>query len=107
MNESQAIAALNAIGEPTRLAILRHLVRAGPGGATAGAIAEAAGATSSRMSFHLAALSQAGLVTQEKVSRTRVYRASYATLGALIAYLIEDCCLGHASVMACCSPKIP
>jgi hypothetical protein len=43
METNQAIAALTALGHPTRLAAYRLLVQAGPQGRMAGEIAEALG----------------------------------------------------------------
>ena len=105
MDEGQALQAFSALSEPTRLAILRFLVTRGPGGAAAGEIGEAVGFTSSRGSFHLSALARAGLLTSEKVSRQVIYRADFERLGALVGYLIHDCCAGDPRVLACCMPQ--
>ena len=43
-----ALAALAALGQPTRLAIFRLLMRRGPDGLAAGAIAEAVGCRTTR-----------------------------------------------------------
>ena len=104
MEESQAIEAFSALSEATRLKMLRYLVQQGPTGAPAGQISESVGASSSRASFHLAALTRAGLLTSTKQSRQVIYRANFAGLGALLVYLMEDCCGGHPDVMACCGP---
>ena len=104
MDEGQALAAFSALSEPTRLAILRFLVQRGPEGAPAGEIGESVGFTSSRGSFHLAALARAGLLTSEKVSRQVIYRADFDRLAALAGYLIHDCCAGDPRVLACCAP---
>ena len=77
----------------------------GPTGAPAGEIGEAVGFTSSRGSFHLAALTRAGLLTSEKVSRQVIYRADFDRLGALAGFLIHDCCGGDPRVVACCAPS--
>ena len=104
MDEGQALAAFSALSEPTRLAILRFLVTRGPGGASAGEIGETVGFTSSRGSFHLSALTRAGLLTSEKVSRQVIYRADFDRLAALASFLIHDCCGGDPQVLACCTP---
>ena len=71
MNESQALAAFSALAQETRLRIVRLLVTAGPDGLPAGAIGDAMdNASSSRMSFHLAQLEQAGLVTSRREGRS-------------------------------------
>ncbi|MEO1313894.1 MAG: metalloregulator ArsR/SmtB family transcription factor [Pseudomonadota bacterium] len=102
MEQSQAIAALAALAQDTRLEIIRYLVRQGDVGAPAGQIAETLEASGPRLSFHLAALERAGLVQVTKSSRQRIYRASLSHLGALVAYLLEDCCANDPSVRACC-----
>lgn len=102
MNESQAISAFEALTDATRLAILRHLVSQGPDGASAGAIATAVGAQSSRAAFHLNKLKQAGLVTAQRRSRQIIYRIDFDLLGRLIAFLVEDCCAGSTTLKSCC-----
>ena len=105
MNESQALDALAAMAESTRLRILRFLVTRGAQGASAGEIAKAVDASSSRNSFHLSNLTQSGLISSEKQSRKVIYRVEFDALGGLIAYLLEECCAGHPKVLACCTPK--
>lgn len=95
MQTSQAIAALSALAQETRLAIFRLLVQRGPDGLAAGAIAEALGVPASSLSFHLAQLSHAGLVVQRRASRQLIYSADYDGMNALMAYLTENCCRGN------------
>ncbi len=101
MKESPALNALSALSQKTRLHIVRYLVGAGPEGKPAGAIADHLGISSSGLSFHIAALEQAGLVSSERKSRQIIYRARYDQLGALISYLMNDCCGGHPAVCRC------
>lgn len=102
MNDDQAADFLGALANPTRLAIVRCLVRAGPGGAAAGEIASAAGASPSRASFHLSALAELNVVTAERQSRRMIYRINFERLGAVLAYFIEDCCAGNPALRAAC-----
>ena len=46
------------------------------------------------MSFHLAQLANAGLVTQRRESRSIIYSADYAAMNGLMGYLTEKCCGG-------------
>ena len=92
MNASDAVTALAALAQEHRLALFRLLVQAGERGMAAGAIADALGVPNSSLSFHLAQLSRAGLVTQERQHRSIVYRADYAGMNALVGYLLENCC---------------
>ncbi len=114
MNTLDAVSALGALAQEHRLAVFRMLVKAGPDGMPAGAIAERIGAPASSMSFHLAQLNRAGLVTQRRESRSLIYAADFDRMNSLLAYLIEDCCQGRPEVCtpmakavsraACCSP---
>ena len=101
VNAAQAIAGLGALSQEHRLAIFRLLVRAGKDGMSAGAIAEALGVPNSSLSFHLAHLRRAGLICQERRSRSLIYSADYATMNALVGYLMENCCAGA------CAPAMP
>jgi ArsR family transcriptional regulator, arsenate/arsenite/antimonite-responsive transcriptional repressor len=94
MDATAAISALGALAQEHRLALFRLLVQAGEEGVAAGVIAEALGVPNSSLSFHLAQLSRAGLVTQERQHRSLIYRADYAAMNALVGYLMENCCAG-------------
>lgn len=96
MQADQTIRALGALAQEHRLAAFRLLVEAGEKGIAAGALAELLSVPPSSMSFHLAQLSAAGLVTQRRVSRSIIYAADYPAMTALIAYLTENCCVGGA-----------
>lgn len=94
MNSDSAVLSLGALAQPHRLALFRLLVQAGGGGLTAGAIAEALGLPNSSLSFHLAQLTKAGLIRQQRDGRSLIYSADYAAMTALIGYLTENCCAG-------------
>ncbi len=104
MDPDQAVAALGALAQETRLALFRLLVACGPGGMPAGAIARELGVAPSSLSFHLQQLLHAGLVRQRRASRQLIYSAEYDAMNALVAYLTENCC-GRGTVCApACSP---
>jgi DNA-binding transcriptional ArsR family regulator len=94
MNSESAVLALGALAQEHRLALFRLLVQAGDRGLSAGAIAEALGVPNSSLSFHLAALTKAGLVAQERRGRSLIYSAEYAAMNDLVGYLMENCCGG-------------
>jgi ArsR family transcriptional regulator, arsenate/arsenite/antimonite-responsive transcriptional repressor len=94
MVAATAIAALSALAQEHRLALFRLLVQAGEEGMAAGAIAEALGIPNSSLSFHLAQLSRAGLIRQERRHRSLIYSADYPAMNALVGYLMENCCGG-------------
>lgn len=106
MEKQTAIDALSALAHPLRLDIFRDLVVAGPQGRTPGQLMETLGdIPSATMSFHLKELATAGLVTQERASRHIIYRAAYAQMNGLIAYLTEHCCEGAGGQRPSASPR--
>ena len=103
MDSPQIIKALGALAQETRLQAFRMLVQAGPEGCPAGVVAEHLGVPPTTLSFHLAQLLHAGLVTQRRNGRQLIYAAAYETMNGLIAYLTENCC-GQACAPAACNP---
>ncbi len=95
MGAPHALAALAALGQPTRLAIFRLLVPKEPTGLSAGALAEAIGCPHNTLSTHIAILARAGLVKGIREGRTITYRADAVGMSALIAFLVTDCCDGR------------
>jgi ArsR family transcriptional regulator len=102
MDAPSAVRALGALAQEHRLNVYRLLVQAGPDGMAAGLLAEGVGVPASSMSFHLAQLANAGLVSQQRQGRSIVYSADYAAMNALMGFLTENCCGG----MACSSPAV-
>jgi DNA-binding transcriptional ArsR family regulator len=100
MEKSDAIAALGALAQETRLDVFRLLVQAGMAGMPAGQIGERLGLPSATLSFHLNQLRHAGLVSFRREGRSLIYVAAYGAMNDLLAYLTENCCQGDAS--ACC-----
>jgi ArsR family transcriptional regulator, arsenate/arsenite/antimonite-responsive transcriptional repressor len=103
MEKAEAVAALGALAQDSRLDIYRLLVQAGPEGLPAGRIGEQLGLPSATLSFHLNTLRHAGLVTFRREGRSLIYAAEYAAMNALLAYLTENCCQGSP---AGCGPGI-
>ena len=106
MQPSAVITALAALAQEHRLAAFRLLVQAGSEGIPAGAVSERLGVPPSSMSFHLAQLTHAGLVTQRRQGRSIIYVADYAAMNAVMGYLTENCCGGlSCSDTAACAPQ--
>ena len=108
MEEQSVLKALTALSQAHRLRVFRALVVAGQAGLTPGQIAEAQQIPAATLSFHLKELVQAGLLTQERQGRSLIYRADFAQMNALLAFLTENCCQGEPctagapSTPACC-----
>jgi DNA-binding transcriptional ArsR family regulator len=94
MEKTDAIAALSALAQESRLDVFRLLVQAGTDGMPAGQIGERLGLPSATLSFHLNQLKQAGLVTFRREGRSLIYMAAYAAMNGLLGYLTENCCQG-------------
>lgn len=112
MKSKDAVDALSALAHEHRLGLYRLLVEAGREGLNAGAIAARLKLPPSSLTFHLQHLNRAGLITQQRNSRQRIYAADFATMNDLVAYLTENCCA--ESVAGCdvvcvpvCDPAKP
>jgi len=102
MEGHEAVAALAALAQETRLGIFRLLVQAGAEGLPVGQIGERLGGLpSATLSFHLTQLRQAGLVHFRREGRSLIYAAEYGAMTDLLGYLTENCCAGDA---AACAP---
>ena len=100
MEKSDALAALAALSQESRLDVFRLLVQAGRDGMPVGRISDRLGLPSATLSFHLAQVRHAGLVTFRRDGRSLIYVAEYPTMNALLAYLTENCCQGDAAECA-------
>lgn len=113
METNEAITALSALAQATRLEVFRLLVKHEPAGVPAGELARAVGVPQNTLSAHLAILSRAGLVMGERNSRSIIYRANLATFQELTLFMVQDCCGGSAelcgplveSLLPCCPPE--
>jgi len=101
MDKSNALAALAALAQPTRLDVFRLLIRSGPEGLAAGEIAARLEVRPNTLSANLATLQQAGLIGGTREGRSIRYRADLEGMRGLLAFLMEDCCGGRA---ADCAP---
>ena len=96
METSSAVAALGALAQENRLDVFRLLVQAGPEGMAAGDVAERLKIPPPTLSFHLAQLRHAGLISMRREGRSLIYSADYDGMNALMAFLTENCCGGAA-----------
>lgn len=95
MDSIKAIEALGALAQNTRLDVFKLLVRHEPAGLPAGEVAKKLDVPQNTMSSHLSILSRAGLVSSRRDSRLIIYRANLATMNALMAFMLENCCSGE------------
>jgi DNA-binding transcriptional ArsR family regulator len=95
MKKPDALTALAALAQESRLDIYRLLVRAGTNGLPAGHIGEQLGLPSPTLAFHLKQLRHSGLVTSSRDGRSLIYAAVYPAMTELLAFLTENCCQGN------------
>ena len=96
MSEAEVIKSLAALAHPLRLQVFRALVVAGQPGLTPGVMQGGLGVPAATLSFHLKELVASGLVTSERSSRFRIYRAAFDRMNAVLGYLTDNCCEGAA-----------
>lgn len=94
--ETEVVQALAALAQGQRLRAFRALVVAGTEGLTPSALAAMLDLAPSALSFHLKALSHAGLVSSKANGRNLIYRAEFARMNELLTYLTQDCCQGQS-----------
>ena len=114
METKTATAIFESLSSGWRLEAFRLLVKKGPEGMVAGDIAAALDLAPSSLSFHLKALTHAGMVSVAQEGRFLRYRANLALMAELIAYLTEECCAGQPQACAslreassCCDSVLP
>jgi DNA-binding transcriptional ArsR family regulator len=92
MESVEAVEALGALAQDSRLAVFRLLVKQGPGGLPAGAIGDRVGIPATTLSFHLSQMSHAGLVVSRREGRSIFYAADFDRMRDLLGFLMANCC---------------
>jgi DNA-binding transcriptional ArsR family regulator len=113
MESEDAILALAALAQPTRLDVFKLLVKHEPEGLAAGDIARTLVVPQNTMSSHLSILASAGLASAQRFGRSIVYRADLARFQEVVLFMLRDCCDGRPEICAplienltpCCLPK--
>jgi ArsR family transcriptional regulator, arsenate/arsenite/antimonite-responsive transcriptional repressor len=107
MEKTDAVAALAALAQDSRLDVFRLLVQAGPEGMPAGEIATSLKLAPNTLTFHFDRLRGAGLVTVRRDGRSMIYAARFDTMNGLLEFLTENCCQGASegcAPVATCKP---
>lgn len=109
MKTTEAVRALSALSQETRLDIFRLLVQQGTSGLAAGEIAEQLRVSPATLSFHLKELTHAKLITSRQDGRFIFYTANFAAMNRLLGFLSENCCAADgaacAPASAACTPS--
>ena len=103
MDEINAVNALSALAQTSRLQVFRLLVRNGPAGLAAGEIALKLAIPHNTLSTHLAILTRAGLLSSTRFGRSIVYRIDPDGIQRLLNHLVQDCCNGKPEL---CGPLL-
>jgi len=93
MKLETAALVLSKMGNPTRLRIVRILVRAGDQGMPVGAIQKKLKIPGSTLTHHISHLKNAGVIRQERHQATLYCIMEYQQLDNLVTYLTEECCV--------------
>ena len=91
LDEGTIVTRLAALGQMTRLAVVRSLLKVHPDGINAGDIARLCDVAHNTLSAHLNVLTNAGLVTVERRGREMKYRVELKKLRSLVKFLAKDC----------------
>ena len=95
MEIKQAVIALTALAQESRLRVFRLLVPTGQEGMPAGEIAERLNLPPATLTFHLKELSHAGLVESRREGRSIIYSLRCDGMRDLLSFLAKDCCQGQ------------
>jgi DNA-binding transcriptional ArsR family regulator len=112
MDKNIATSVFESLSSGVRLDVFRLLVKQGLDGMVAGEIAGTLALPPTNISFHLKAMTQAGLLSVVQEGRYQRYRANIPLMLETIAYLTEECCAGNPQqcidmrVASACSPSV-
>lgn len=103
MEKKKALSAFSALSQETRLDAFRLLIKAGDTGMLSGEIGDALGQKPNTISTNLAILLNAALIRNKREGRSVRYFADFAGIGAMLGFLMEECCGGKPAL---CQPVI-
>ena len=113
MDKLAATTIFESLSSGVRLDVFRLLVKQGTAGMVAGEIASTLDIPPTNLSFHLKALTQAGLLPVTQEGRFQRYRANIPLMLDLIGYLTQECCAGQPEqclelrTPSCCGEAAP
>jgi len=93
--------AFSSLSQETRLRVFKLLVEYGREGLVPGEIAREIKIPDNTLSFHLAHMNKAGLVTSKKEGRSITYFANQDLIKNLIGYLNQNCCKKESKTKKC------
>jgi ArsR family transcriptional regulator len=115
MKIKDAVGALGALAQETRLAIFRMLIETGPEGLPVGRIGKKLKVPGATLSFHLKELARSGLVSARQEKQFFYYAVDFERMAALMTFLTQNCCQGmpeaclsvvETALGRCCPPQM-
>jgi DNA-binding transcriptional ArsR family regulator len=96
MNIEIVAKALKELGHPTRLAVYKQVMKAGPKGVAVGKLGENIGIPNSTLSHHIASMVSANLISQHREGRVLHCIANYEMRENVLNFLQDECCVDSA-----------
>ena len=92
MKLEDAAETLAQLGNPTRLEVVRYLVKAAPSGVTVGSIQKQLKIPASTLTHHLKHLKGVGLLMQKREKTNLWCSINFDRLHEVSDFLLEECC---------------
>ena len=92
MKLEDAAETLAQLGNPTRLEVVRYLVKAGPSGVPVGSIQKQLKIPASTLTHHLKHLKGVGLLMQKREKTNLWCSINFDRLHEVSDFLLEECC---------------
>ncbi len=105
MELKQVTEALSSLSQETRLQVFKLLIEYGKDGTEPSKLAEELGVPANTLSFHLAHMSKARLVSSKKNGRSITYYANNRLVEDLIDFLKAHCCVRQSAKTNCYERK--
>ncbi|MBB1268050.1 helix-turn-helix transcriptional regulator [Shewanella sp. SR44-3] len=93
MNIEIVAKALKELGHPTRLAVYKQVMKAGPSGVAVGKLGENIGIPNSTLSHHISSMVSANLISQHREGRVLHCIANYEMRENVLNFLQDECCV--------------
>ena len=93
MDNDTAAGLMSQLGNPTRLKIVRELVRSGHSGMPVGEIQRRLGVPHATLSHHIRLLCIVGLVRQVREGTVLRCFVDYTKIDGIVRFLTKECCV--------------
>jgi len=101
MKQGEAILALSALSQETRMSVFRLLVPAGEKGLTVNTIADSLKVNLTTLSRHISRMMEADVLVKRREGRQIFYSVGYGQMRELLDFLMDDCCGNDPRICGC------